>query len=44
MTGPPPLRTQDPADFGRVGLVIGGVLMIVAGLTALLVDKSAEPS
>ena len=25
------------------GLVIGGVLMIVAGLTALLVDKSAEP-
>ena len=24
MTGPPPLRTQDPADFGRVGLVIGG--------------------
>jgi maltose/moltooligosaccharide transporter len=26
------------------GLVIGGVLMIVAGLTALLVDKSAEPA
>ena len=26
------------------GLVIGGVLMIVAGLTTLLVDKSAEPS
>jgi maltose/moltooligosaccharide transporter len=26
------------------GLIIGGVLMIVAGLTALLVDKSAEPS
>jgi len=25
------------------GLVIGGVLMIVAGLSALLVDKSAEP-
>jgi D-alanine-D-alanine ligase len=24
MTRPPPLRTQDPADFGRVGLVIGG--------------------
>ena len=26
------------------GLVIGGVLMIVAGLAALLVDKSAEPA
>ncbi|MEJ2128183.1 MAG: MFS transporter [Woeseiaceae bacterium] len=26
------------------GLVIGGVLMIVAGLSSLLVDKSAEPS
>ncbi|MDJ0940519.1 MAG: MFS transporter [Woeseiaceae bacterium] len=26
------------------GLVIGGCLMIVAGLTALLVDKSAEPA
>ncbi len=26
------------------GLVIGGVLMFVAGLAALLVDKSAEPS
>ena len=26
------------------GLVIGGVLMIVAGLSTLLVDKSAEPS
>ena len=24
MTAAPPLRTQDPADFGRVGLVIGG--------------------
>ena len=28
---------------GIYGLVIGGVLMIIAGLTALLVDKSAEP-
>jgi maltose/moltooligosaccharide transporter len=26
------------------GLVIGGVLMIVAGLSTLLVDKSAEPA
>ena len=26
------------------GLVIGGVLMIVAGLTTLLVDRSAEPA
>ncbi len=26
------------------GLVVGGVLMVVAGLTALLVDKSAEPA
>jgi hypothetical protein len=25
------------------GLVIGGVLMIVAGVTTLLVDKTAEP-
>ena len=28
---------------GIYGLVIGGVLMIIAGLTAMLVDKSAEP-
>jgi maltose/moltooligosaccharide transporter len=26
------------------GLVIGGVLMFIAGLSTLLVDKSAEPS
>ena len=26
------------------GLVIGGVLMVVAGLTTLLVDKEAEPA
>jgi len=26
------------------GLVIGGVLMIIAGLSTLLVDKSAEPA
>ena len=26
------------------GLVIGGVLMFVSGLTALLVDKNAEPA
>ena len=26
------------------GLVIGGVLMMIAGLSALLVDKSAEPA
>ena len=25
------------------GLVIGGILMIVAGLATLLVDRSAEP-
>jgi maltose/moltooligosaccharide transporter len=25
------------------GLVIGGVLMIVAGATTLLIDKAAEP-
>ena len=24
MTTVPPLKTYDPADFGRVGLVIGG--------------------
>jgi len=28
---------------GIYGLVIGGVLMILAGFAALLVDKSAEP-
>ena len=26
------------------GLVIGGVLMIIAGLSTLLVDKAAEPA
>ena len=25
------------------GLVIGGVLMVIAGLSTLLVDKEAEP-
>ncbi|MEM7284484.1 MAG: MFS transporter, partial [Pseudomonadota bacterium] len=25
------------------GLVIGGILMIIAGITAMLVDKEAEP-
>lgn len=29
---------------GIYGLVIGGALMIIAGLSTLLVDKSAEPS
>ena len=29
---------------GIYGLVIGGVLMIIAGLSTLLVDKSAEPT
>ena len=28
---------------GIFGLVIGGALMIVAGLSAMLVDRSAEP-
>jgi hypothetical protein len=28
---------------GIFGLVIGGALMILAGLTTLVVDKDAEP-
>jgi len=32
------------AGQGIYGLVIGGTLMILAGLAVLLVDKDAEPS